>query len=264
MSDVGAVVEFRQHAEKPEAADWSPANEFDETVGGIGVGRNQHGAAGEFAVVEGEEKAAAGVPFLFVIAAQDECAALQLRDADENAEEIAEMTEWLEDSVGESTDVSGETYTKNVEGINFAAGVLEANQIHGTGAIGEKRVKRGLGAMVCEIAQERVAGAKRKKTERDALGGRPSCENAVQDFMGGSVAADCQKFAIALAISFAGKMNGMPGASRSDDVDWQTLFAQAGKGRTSKLGRFAATGCGVDDGQKAARAQSRGWRGHWD
>ena len=163
MFDVGAVVEFRQHAEKPEAADWSPANEFDETVGGIGVGRYQHGAAGEFAVVEGEEKAAAGVPFLFVIGAQDECAALQLRDADDNAEEIAEMTEWLEDPVGESTDVSGETYTKNVEGINFAAGVLEANQIHGTGAIGEKRVKRGFRAIVCEIAQEGVAGAERKE-----------------------------------------------------------------------------------------------------
>ena len=71
---------------RPEAADRSPANEFDETVGGIGVGRYQHGAAGEFAVVEGEKKAAAGVPFLFVVGAQDEGAALQLRDADENAE----------------------------------------------------------------------------------------------------------------------------------------------------------------------------------
>src|SRR5258708_37331801 len=139
----------------------------------------------------------------------------------------------------------------------------QANQIDGPGTIGDKRIQRCLCAFCREIAQERVPGAKRKKTERDALGGRLSCENAVQDFMGGSVAADRQKFAIALAISFAGKMNGMPGASGSDDVDQQTLFAQACKRRTSELGRFATTGCGVDDGQKAARAQSRGWRGHW-
>src|SRR5258708_40364655 len=108
----------------------------------------------------------------------------------------------------------------------------QPNQIDRPGAIGNKRIQRRLCSFWREVAQERVAGAKRKKTERDALGGRLSRENAVQDFVRGSVAADREKFAIALAIRFASKMNGMPGAGRSDDVDQQTLFAQAVEGPT--------------------------------
>ena len=71
------------------------------------------------------------------------------------------MAERLEDTIGESADIGSETDAENVEGINFAGGVRQANQIHGTGAIGDKRVKRSFGTLVCEIAQERVAGAER-------------------------------------------------------------------------------------------------------
>src|ERR1700722_15952185 len=88
MFDVRAIVEFWQQPQQTEAADRPPANEFNQAVGGIGIGSNQHGAAGEFAVIEGEEQAAAAVPIFVVIAAQDECAALELNDADENPEEI--------------------------------------------------------------------------------------------------------------------------------------------------------------------------------
>src|ERR1700751_6168152 len=52
-----AVVEFRQHAEKASASGGSPADEFDEAVGGIGVWCEEHGAAGVFAVVESEKEA---------------------------------------------------------------------------------------------------------------------------------------------------------------------------------------------------------------
>src|SRR5258705_6359798 len=122
MFDVGAVVEFRQHAEQAETADRSPADEFDEAIGWIGVGRYQHGAAGEFAVVEGEKQAATGVPFLFVVGAQDEGATLQLRYADENTDQIAEMAERLENTIGDSADIGSESDALNVEGINLAGG----------------------------------------------------------------------------------------------------------------------------------------------
>ncbi len=49
------------------------------------------------------------------------------------------MAERFEDTVSESADVSGKTNAENVEGINFAGGMREADQIHGTSAIGEKR-----------------------------------------------------------------------------------------------------------------------------
>src|ERR1700756_4864517 len=141
MSNVSAVVEFRQHAEKTESSDGSPADEFDEAVGGLPVWRDEHGAAGVFAVVEAEKEAAPRVPFCFVIRAQNESATFELNHPDQYTEQITEVAERFENTIGQSADVSSETHAKNVEGIHFAGRMREADQIHGTSAIGEKRVQ---------------------------------------------------------------------------------------------------------------------------
>src|SRR5579863_7457841 len=104
MFEVAAVVESWQSAQSAEAADGSPADKFDQAVGRIGVGSDEHGAAGVFAVVEGEKQAAASVPLSFIVGTQMESAALELRQADENAEQIAEVAERLKRPVGERTD----------------------------------------------------------------------------------------------------------------------------------------------------------------
>ena len=108
MLDVSAVVVSRKHAEKAEAADGAPANEFDETVGGIGLWGDEHSAAGVFAVVESEKEAATFVPVCVTVAAQGEGGATQLDHAGENSEQIADSTERLEHAVRESGNVSGE------------------------------------------------------------------------------------------------------------------------------------------------------------
>src|SRR6266403_1789980 len=58
MFDVGAVVEFRQHAEQAEAADRSPADEFDEAIGWIGVGRFKSTARERFVTRASREASA--------------------------------------------------------------------------------------------------------------------------------------------------------------------------------------------------------------
>ena len=67
--EMRTAVQARQHAQQAEAANRPPADEFDEAVGRISIGSDKHGAAGVLAVVEGEEKAAASIPFGFVIGA---------------------------------------------------------------------------------------------------------------------------------------------------------------------------------------------------
>ena len=64
-----AAIQARQHAQQAEATNRSPTDEFDKAVGRIGIGSDKHGAAGVLAVVESEEKAAACIPFRFVIRA---------------------------------------------------------------------------------------------------------------------------------------------------------------------------------------------------
>ncbi len=165
MFQVAAVIERRQIADEAEAADGSPADELNEAIGRIGVRSDQHGAAGVLAVVKGEKEAAAGVPLGFFVGTQMECAALELHQADEDSEQIAEMTQRFEGAIGECTNVSRESNAENVEGKNFPGSVREANEIDGTSAAGEQRLHRGFRAIVREIAEERVAGAEREKAK---------------------------------------------------------------------------------------------------
>src|SRR5882757_10065304 len=50
-------------ANQAEPSNRPPANVFDEAVRGLGIGSDHHFSAGEFAVVERKEKAAAAIYF---------------------------------------------------------------------------------------------------------------------------------------------------------------------------------------------------------
>ena len=66
-----------------------------------------------------------------------------------------------------------------------------------------------------------------------------------------SVAADGDEATIPLSVSFAGKLDSMAGACRSNYINLQALLAQAGKRRAGELGRAPATGGWVDDSEEA-------------
>jgi hypothetical protein len=102
------------------------------------VRRDEHGATRELAVVEREEEAAAFVPSFVVIAAERKGAAAQLREADEDSEEVTEMAERLENAIRERGDVGRETYTQEIERVDFAGSMSEADEIDGTSAAFEK------------------------------------------------------------------------------------------------------------------------------
>src|SRR5271168_3830143 len=98
--NVRAGEETRQGPDEAEAADGAPADVFDEAVGGIGVGSDHHVAAGELAVVEGEEKRAIAVPFCCFSEAVRIREVLELHEAREDAEDVAEFAPALEAAVG--------------------------------------------------------------------------------------------------------------------------------------------------------------------
>src|SRR5262249_13332749 len=141
------------------AANRSPADELDQAVGWIRMGRDQHSAAGVFAVVEGEEQAGLFVPVFVVVATQRKGAAAQLRYSKKNAEQVAEMTERLEITVGQGGDVGGEPDREKIQRIDFAVRVGEANQIDGAFVTGKQRLERSFCAIAGEIAQKGIAGA---------------------------------------------------------------------------------------------------------
>src|SRR5260370_26171139 len=120
--EVRAIVKLRQSAEQAQAADGSPADKFDQAVGRIGMRRDEHVAAGKFAVVEREKEAAAFVPGCVVVAAKGKGAATQLDDAYEDTEQVAEMAERLERTIRCHAHIGRESRAQYIERIEFASG----------------------------------------------------------------------------------------------------------------------------------------------
>jgi hypothetical protein len=150
--------------------------------------------------------------------------------------------------------------TQKIEGIDFAGGVRQAQKVDGSSAAIEKRLHRSCGTVLSKIAQEGIAGTKRQEPQCDALDSGVSRKHTVQDFVSCAVTTDGKKSPVALIVSFAGKLHAVPGTSRSDDVNFQPFLAQTREGRPREFRGAAATGGGVDDGEKAIhleRARNR-------
>jgi len=58
-----------------------------------------------------------------------------LNDADENSEKVAELAKRFKYTVGERADVGSETEAENIERVDFAGRVSEADEIDGAFAI---------------------------------------------------------------------------------------------------------------------------------
>src|SRR5215467_3067634 len=84
MLNVSAIVKAGQVTDKTEAADGSPANIFDQAVVCVCSGSDHHGAAGELAVVEGEEQTGPAVDVLVAIRAQGEGATAKASETEED------------------------------------------------------------------------------------------------------------------------------------------------------------------------------------
>ncbi len=112
--------------------------------------------------------------------------------------------------------------------------------------------------MLCKVAQKRITGAERKKSESDALHCWFARKNSVENFMGGAVAAHREKPAIALAVCLARKLNGVTGTGGSDDVDVQAFCAEPCKRRAGELRGFAATCGGIHDGEETVFGRGHG------
>ena len=81
---------------------------FNQAIIRCRVGRNHHGAAGEFAVVEGKEEAGTRVEIGFAIDAQRKWPAPELREAKKNGQKVAGLAPAGECARAGGVDIGGE------------------------------------------------------------------------------------------------------------------------------------------------------------
>ena len=154
-------------------------------------------------------------------------------------------------TVGERANVGSEANAEEIEGINLAASVSEAEEIDGALAVREDGLQRGFGAIVGKVPEEGIASAERQEAEGNAFLGSAGGENAVDDFVSGAVAPDRDKTPVALVVGFAREIDRMAGAGGSDHVDADAAFAQAREGWSGKFCRTAAPRSGIYDSEEA-------------
>src|SRR6185437_10942931 len=105
--------------------------------------------------------------------------------------------------------VGGEAHAEDIEGIDLAGGVSEADQVHRALAIREDGPDGIVRTLAGEIAEKRIARAEREKAQRKALGTCVPGKDAIDNFVRGAVAAHGQKAAIALLVGLMGEFAGM-------------------------------------------------------
>ena len=157
-------------------------------------------------------RAASLVPIFVVIATQRERPPIQLRDAHEDSEQIAEMAERFESPIGERANIRGEPDAEKIERISFAAAVRRASL--------DRRAACGRRESPCSEASAPSVVKSRRNELPVPSGKNPSeirrlaCarrENAVENFVCGAIAADRDKSAIALIERFSRKLRRVPG-----------------------------------------------------
>src|SRR6267143_1281765 len=203
MFDMRTVIKTRQCKEQTQPADRAPADKFNEPVGSIRLRRDEHCAARVLAVVERQEKSAPPVPLLIVIATQRQGSPAQLHHAHENTEQITEIAKRLEHTIGQSGDISRKSNAQEIEGVDFAGGMCQAQKIDSSRAAFEKRLHRSSGSVLCKIAQEGIAGAERQESQCDALDSGASRKHTVEDFVSGAITTDGKKAPVPLIVSLA-------------------------------------------------------------
>src|SRR5262249_18497953 len=125
----------------------------------------------------------------------------------------------------------------------------------------EEGAKRGVCVSISKIAEKGVSRAERKKPERGAIRRLGAAEEAVHDFVGCAVTADGDELAVALCVSFGGKINRVAAFGRSGCFDPEAAVAQLRELFAGEFCGFAAASRGVNNGEKPILLLGHGYNG---
>src|ERR1700733_7646474 len=241
----------RKIPEQAEAADGRPAHVLDLPVSGIRLGRHHHLAAGELAVGEREKKTRAPVPVVCACELMRERLMPESRERREHAPDITCGSPALEPPIGNLSGVGSKTEVQDVDVIDVTGRVAQSNHVAHTPAVVLKRLDRVFDAARGKVAQERIARAERKQSQRRPAFGLGLGKKAIDDLKRSAIAAHGEKIPIALRVGTAGEARRRTRSARLCDFQVDSGLPNAAQRSRSELAAATASGRRIDDGKEA-------------
>jgi hypothetical protein len=102
-----------------------------------------------------------------------------------------------------------------------------------------------------EIAQERISGSERKKTQSRAAFRYCPGKQTVDDLIGGAVAAHREKISKPALISAARQVRSLTRAGRLHNFEFNSSLPHTVERKTGELAAAASTCGGIHDGKKS-------------
>src|SRR5450631_86139 len=166
LLDAGAeserVVDMRsgkkpwKRPEQSGAADGTPADVFNEAVGGIGIRRDHHFAARESAVAESQKQIAATIPVAGIFEPVRKRVMLEADDVAKDRKNISEFAPAFESPVRGFTHFGRKSKAQQIHKINFAGAVPQPDHIAGATAALAQGVNRVLHTVGREISEKGI------------------------------------------------------------------------------------------------------------
>ena len=103
-------------------------------------------------------------------------------------------------------------------------------------------------ATIGEVAQKRIPGAQRKKSQSGRLFPQRLWEETIDDFIGSTISADGDKMALSSRVSVAGYFCSVSGSAGRRDFDIEAGIPQALQRRAEEFPAASAARGGIHDG----------------
>src|SRR6185437_5622794 len=187
-----------------------------------------------------------------------ERAVLKADEAREHTEYVACFAPALEFSVGNFAGVGRKAEIQHIDVVDVPIGMAQADYIAGTAAAGLQCFDGVLDAARGEVAQKGIAGAERQKAQSGRRVGERFGEEAIHNFVRGTVTADRQEISEALRIGGARKHGGFAAGARVGYFEINAELPHALEGSRREGAATSATCGGIDDGEETC---GRSWLG---
>src|SRR4051794_25743698 len=209
MLDVSAVVKTGQIANQSQPANRSPTHILDHAVIDLSFWGNHHCPAGEFAVVEGDEQAAAAIKGFLAFNAHRKRTPVETRQRQKNGSEISELSPMAEATGAKSCDIRREPHAQEVDVVDQASAVAHAHHVAGPALARDQRVDRMFNASVAEIAEERVARTQGQERQCGRLLAQSQREQAIHHLVGSTITPHGDEVPGTTAVSITGNLRSL-------------------------------------------------------